>query len=166
MKTLFLMLSLIFASLSSVQPDQSTSVFVSEGESMAPTLNSNDRFLADKTYYDSHPIQRGDIVIFQAEKDRQYVKRVIALPGETLEYKDDILYINNRSVDEPYLASAKNVAKKENLYLTEDFGPITIPEQTIFVLGDNRLNSLDSRMIGPIHVNQILGKMTNKLPSN
>ncbi|GEC88830.1 hypothetical protein BBR01nite_11610 [Brevibacillus brevis] len=133
---------------------------------MAPTLNNNDRFLADKTYYDSHPIQRGDIVIFQAEKDRQYVKRVIALPGETLEYKDDILYINNKAVDEPYLASAKNVAKKENLNLTEDFGPITIPEDTIFVIGDNRLNSLDSRIIGPIHVNQILGKMTNKLPSN
>ncbi|MFF0828214.1 signal peptidase I [Brevibacillus sp. NPDC003359] len=69
-------------------------------------------------------------------------------------------------VDEPYLTSAKNVAKKENLYLTEDFGPITIPEDTIFVLGDNRLNSLDSRVIGPVHVNQILGKMTNKLPSN
>ncbi|MDC0760041.1 signal peptidase I [Brevibacillus sp. AG] len=166
MKTLFLMLSFIFASLSSIQPDQSTSIFVSEGESMAPTLNSNDRFVADKTYYDSHPMQRGDIVIFQAEKDRQYVKRVIALPGETLEYKDDILYINNKAVDEPYLAAAKNVAKKENLYLTEDFGPITIPQDTIFVIGDNRLNSLDSRMIGPIHVNQIVGKMLNKLPSH
>ncbi|MGG4439997.1 signal peptidase I [Brevibacillus fortis] len=166
MKTLFLMLSFIFASFTSVQPDQSKSVFISEGESMAPTLSSNDQFLVDKTFYDSHPIQRGDIVIFQVEKDRQHVKRVIALPGETLEYKGDILYINNKVVDEPYLASAKNVAKKENLYLTEDFGPITIPGDTIFVLGDNRLNSLDSRVIGPVHVNEILGKMTNKLPSN
>jgi signal peptidase I len=166
MKALFFILSFIFASITSDQPDQSNSVFVSEGESMAPTLNSNDRFLADKTYYEYHPIQRGDIVIFQIEKDRQYVKRVIALPGETLEYKDDILYINNKAIDEPYLASAKEVAKEDNLYLTENFGPITIPEDTIFVLGDNRLNSLDSRTIGPIHVDQILGKMTNKLPSN
>lgn len=166
MKTLFLMLSFIFASFPSVHPDQSKSVFVSEGESMAPTLSSNDQFLVDKTFYDSNPIQRGDIVIFQVEKDRKHVKRVIALPGETLEYKSDILYINNKVVDEPYLASAKNVAKKENHYLTEDFGPITIPEDTIFVLGDNRLNSLDSRVIGPVHVSKIFGKMTNKVPPN
>lgn len=166
MKTIFLMLSVIFASLASVQPEQSQSVFISEGESMAPTLKNNDRFLVDKTYYDSHPIQRGDIVVIQLENDRQYVKRVIALPGETLEYKGDVLYINNEAVDEPYLTSAKNEGQKENLNLTEDFGPITIPEDTLFVLGDNRLNSLDSRMIGPIPIDQIVGKVTNKLPAN
>ncbi|EST52975.1 signal peptidase [Brevibacillus panacihumi W25] len=83
----------------------------------------------------------------------------IALPGETIEYKDDVLYINKEAVDEPYLITAKNESQKENLYLTEDFGPITIPEETIFVLGDNRQNSLDSRMIGPIPIDQIVGKM-------
>lgn len=166
MKTIFLLLSVIFASLASVQPEHSKSVFISEGESMAPTLKNNDRFLVDKTYYDSHPIQRGDVVVIQLANNRQFVKRVIALPGETIEYKDDVLYINKEAVDEPYLITAKNESQKENLYLTEDFGPITIPEETIFVLGDNRQNSLDSRMIGPIPIDQIVGKMTNTLPAN
>ncbi|KNB73039.1 hypothetical protein ADS79_13420 [Brevibacillus reuszeri] len=159
------MLTLLLTSFASVQPDQSKRIFVSEGDSMVPALNNEDRFFVDKTYYDSHPIQRGDIVIFQAEKNRQFVKRVIGLPGESLEYRNDILYIDSKVTDEPYLASVKNEAQEQNLMLTEDFGPITIPEDAIFVLGDNRLNSLDSRMMGPIPFNQIIGKMTIKLPS-
>ncbi|WP_312115428.1 signal peptidase I [Brevibacillus reuszeri] len=165
MKAVLLMLTLLLTSFASVQPDQSKRIFVSEGDSMVPTINNEDRFLVDKTYYDSHPIQRGDIVIFQAEKNRQFVKRVIGLPGESLEYRNDILYIDSKATDEPYLASVKNEAQEQNLMLTEDFRPITIPEDAIFVLGDNRLNSLDSRMMGPVPFNQIIGKMTIKLPS-
>lgn len=129
---------------------------------MAPTLKSNDRLIVDKTYYESHPIHRGDIIVYQAEKDRLYIKRVIALPGETVEYMNDVLYINHKPIDEPYVAAAKEEANQENTLLTENIGPIKIPEGAIFVLGDNRWNSRDSRITGPIQTNLIIGKMTKR----
>ncbi|MGE5701298.1 MAG: signal peptidase I, partial [Clostridia bacterium] len=93
MKTFFLLLSLFVAGVGSGQPHQPIRAYIAEGDGMAPALKSNDRFLVDVTYYASHPIERGDIILFQAENDQQYVKRVIALPGETIEYKNDFLYI-------------------------------------------------------------------------
>lgn len=93
-----------------------------------------------------------------------YVKRVIGTSGETLEYNNDTLYINGLPVPEPYLDQYRKKAKEDGLpAFTEDFGPITIPEGEVFVLGDNRLNSRDSRQFGPIKWEQIKGKMIKKL---
>jgi signal peptidase I len=90
-------------------------------------------------------IKRFDIVVVDREKE-YIIKRVIGLPGETIEYKDNELYVNGNKVVEKY--------DREQ---TEDF-TVKVPEGSYFVLGDNRINSLDSRYFGPFKRNKILGK--------
>ncbi|MET3288461.1 signal peptidase I [Brevibacillus fluminis] len=132
--------------------------FIVEGESMEATLHNNERLVVNKAiYYLSKP-QRGDIIVFHAEADKDYIKRVIGVAGETVEVRDDELFINGKKVDEPYLAKKREEAKAEGLPLTENFGPIQIPPNHIFVMGDNRQNSRDSRMIGPVDLGTVVGR--------
>ena len=77
--------------------------------------------------------------------DNFYVKRVIGLPGDVIEMRNDQLYVNHQVKKEEYLKNNKKQAEKLLINLTEDFGPITIPKNKIFVMGDNRLVSRDSR---------------------
>ncbi|WP_114571099.1 signal peptidase I [Exiguobacterium flavidum] len=132
-----------------------------DGESMMPTLQDRDRMIVNKVpYYFDEP-ERGDIIVFHATEERDYIKRVIAVPGDTVAYRDDVLYINDKKVDEPYLDPFKD--EMEGLPLTNDFtleevtGETEVPEGKVFVLGDNRQNSKDSRMIGFIDESQIVG---------
>lgn len=158
----YLVAFILILSLSSTGTSSSRT-FISEGQSMAPTLQHDDRFTVDMNSYQSPYVKRFDIIVFQASPDRDYVKRVIGLPGETIEYRDDVLYINNQKIDEPYLAKNKALAKDQGIPLTENFGPLTIPDDHVFVLGDNRLNSYDSRAMGPIQISKVKGKMIKKL---
>lgn len=118
-----------------------------DGESMYPTLLDNQLLLLKK--YD-HSYERFDIVVFKYN-DSKLVKRVIGLPGETISYKDNILYINNKKID--------NISLDSYTYDFDlkELGFDTIPEGYYFVLGDNRTNSLDSRAIGLIPEDSILG---------
>ncbi|WP_459130215.1 signal peptidase I [Latilactobacillus curvatus] len=126
------------------------------GQSMAPTLESADQLLLRT----SGPIKRFDVVVFTRADQTTYVKRVIGLPGETVAYRNDQLYINGRHVAEPFL----NQAKKKPGVLTSDFelktliGEKLIPKDEYFVLGDNRQISKDSRLFGTIHRDTILGR--------
>lgn len=132
--------------------------FIVEGESMEATLHNNERLVVNKAiYYLSKP-KRGDIIVFHAEADKDYIKRVIGVAGETVEVRDDVLYINGKQVDEPYLAKKREEAKAEGLALTDNFAPIQIPANDIFVMGDNRQNSRDSRMIGPVSLGKVVGR--------
>ena len=117
------------------------------GDSMNNTLKDKDIMILDKISYRFQNIKRFDIVV--VKKDKEYlIKRVIGLPGETVEYKNNKLYINN-----------KNVAEKFNHEKTTDFIlEEKIPEGYYFVVGDNRPNSNDSRYIGLIKEEEILGK--------
>jgi len=108
--------------------------------------------------------KRFDIVVFHAPEQKNYIKRVIGLPGDTLEYKDDQLYINGEPIEEPYLDAYK--AQITEGTLTEDFtlndidvslDSNTIPEGYIFVMGDNRRYSKDSRHIGLVNQKEIIG---------
>ncbi|PSL42177.1 signal peptidase I [Planomicrobium soli] len=133
---------------------------VVDGESMMPTLEHGDRMIVNKIGYNVGVPDRFDIVVFHAPEEKDYIKRIIGLPGDHLAYEDDQLYINGEVVEEPYLD-----AYKEGITgtLTEDFtlediiGEEVVPEGHVFVMGDNRRASKDSRMIGPVPMEEVIG---------
>jgi signal peptidase I len=113
------------------------------GASMEPTLHNHEKIFVNKlNFIDS--FKRGDIVIIKG-KEENYVKRIIGLPGDKIEMKDDKLFINGVIIKEPYLSQNLKLAKEMGTQLTDDFGPITVPKNNYFVMGDNRLVSKDSR---------------------
>lgn len=132
---------------------------VVEGYSMMPTLQDGDKMIVNKL---SKP-ERFDIIVFHAPEQKDYIKRVIGLPGDRIEYKNDVLYINGEPYEEPYLEEYKKQIVEGPL--TEDFtlesipliGQPTVPEGELFVLGDNRRSSKDSRHIGTIPIEDVIG---------
>ncbi|MBQ0139270.1 MAG: signal peptidase I [Kurthia sp.] len=136
---------------------------VVDGESMMPTLVSGDRMVVNKVSYKISNIQHGDIIVFHAPEKKDYIKRVIGIPGDTIEYKNDVLYRNGKPVAEKYLDDFKATIQDGGT-LTEDFKlqdytqKDTIPKGYVFVMGDNRRNSKDSRHIGLVPESKILGK--------
>src|SRR5579859_3776407 len=126
-----------------------------EGLSMFATLDNNDYLIANKIDYHIHPPQRGDIIILRPPTDnsKDFIKRIIALPGERLLIRDGVVYINGRKLDEPYLPEAWTVFNNYG----GDSGTV-IPDNEYFVMGDNRNKSQDSRSFGPIGRDRIDGK--------
>jgi signal peptidase I len=131
---------------------------VVDGQSMMPTLQNGDRLIVSKI---GEP-ERFDIVVFHATEEKDYIKRVIGLPGDVIEYKNDSLYVNGNPVKEEYLKSYKEKTKDGNFTydftLMEVTGVQKVPEGQLFVLGDNRRNSEDSRNIGTVDQDLVLGK--------
>ena len=120
------------------------------GPSMSPTLESKDILVLNKIHYKLFDIKRFDIISFEYDETKYLIKRVIGLPGETVEYKDNKLYINNELVEEEFL---------NDTIITDNYKSGIIPEDMYVVLGDNRTNSLDSREFGFVSKNDILGKI-------
>ena len=120
-----------------------------DGLSMMPTLHNENRMVVNKLAYKIGDIDRFDIVVFHATEEKDYIKRVIGLPGDKIEYKDDTLYINGKAYEEPYLDEAKEQViggpLTEPFTLEEIIGQETVPEGEVFVMGDNRNHSSDSR---------------------
>jgi signal peptidase I len=126
------------------------------GESMEPTFQPKDRVLISKM----SNINRFDIVVFNApDADQQYIKRIIGLPGDRVEMKDDVLYINGKPYEESYVKRNNDIALKDtgDFTLKELTGKTTVPNGYFFVLGDNRLISKDSRRFGFISADSIMG---------
>ncbi|HEX4866315.1 MAG TPA: signal peptidase I [Acidimicrobiales bacterium] len=149
--------------------------------SMEPQLLEGDRVVVSRLAYRLHDPRRGDIVVFPSPAapaddeglveglvhdllesvalrhpgDDVLIKRVVGLPGETIEGRDGVVWIDGRRLTEPYLSDA----------LTSDFGPADVPAGHVFVLGDNRTNSHDSRFpdIGPIPEDTIIGRATHRI---
>ncbi|MGH9179207.1 MAG: signal peptidase I [Acidimicrobiales bacterium] len=148
--------------------------------SMLPQLQINDRVVVSKISYRLHPPRRGDIVVFDCPEkactDRndsgpgglrgllrkvaegvgvaqpsteEFIKRVVGLPGETVEGRDGAVHIDSRRLREPYLAPGA---------VTADFPPVLVPDGHLFVMGDNRANSSDSRVFGPIPESLVVGR--------
>jgi signal peptidase I len=129
--------------------------FYIPSESMYPTLKTHDRVLVNKLSYKLHDVHRGDIVVFEKPPSetsdiKDLVKRVIGLPNETVEGRDGHIYINGKLLKEPYLPDGME---------TSTFGPQTIPSNSVWVMGDNRVASRDSRYFGPITESSIVGRV-------
>lgn len=117
------------------------------GASMYPTLEDQDIMILDIISYKLSGLKRFDVAVINQGKEL-IIKRVIGLPGEKVEYKDGVLYINEKEIEDPYLTKD----------MTMEDVSITVPEGEYYVLGDNRQNSLDSRTFGTFSKKQILGK--------
>ena len=143
--------------------------------SMEPQLEIGDRVVVSRTAYRLHDVHRGDIVVFPSPTsapedenivervatdllesiaigkpdDDDLIKRVVGLPGESVGARDGHVVIDGRRLEEPYLSDE---------VVTLDFGPITVPPGQVFVMGDNRANSSDSRVIGTIEIDSIVGR--------
>lgn len=123
--------------------------------SMENTLLINDRIVVNKLSYHLHSIHRGDVVVFDRPSDvkipdKELVKRVIGLPGDSVQGKDGSVYINNHKLLEPYVRAA--------CHGTEDFKKTSIPDGKMFVMGDNRCDSYDSRFFGAISQKLVVGR--------
>lgn len=131
------------------------------GDSMYPTLQNGNMVMVSKI----SEINRFDKIIFHApDADEDYVKRVIGLPGDSIEMKNDVLYVNGKAYDEPYLKQNKKTLTDGelltvNFTLKELTGESKVPKDSFFVLGDNRQNSRDSRYFGFISKSSVVGKV-------
>ncbi len=129
---------------------------VVDGESMLPTLEDRDRMIVNKLSYVIGEPKRFDIIVFHAPGGKDYIKRIIGLPGDTVEFRDNTLYINGEAVNEPFLERLKEMY--DGTIPISEFRIEHIPEDHVFVLGDHLPASRDSRSIGPVHVDEIVGK--------
>lgn len=127
-----------------------------DGKSMYPTLDNNNVVILNKIDYRLSNINRFDVVVIKLEKEK-LIKRVIGLPGEHVEYKDGNLYVDGFMVDEDFNHADTNDFKLESI------GYLKIPGDKYFVVGDNRMNSTDSRVLGLIDKEDILGSVSYRI---
>lgn len=132
-----------------------------QGTSMASTLSHEDMGLVDAMGVKQNGVERFDVVIVDCKAlNETIIKRVIGLPGETIEYKRDKLYVDGKYVKEDFLDKDFVEASKQmynSMYFTNDY-KITLGANEYFVVGDNRLNSKDSRVLGTFGIEDFLGK--------
>ncbi len=135
-----------------------------KGHSMDYTFADNDKVFISKL---SSDYDRGDEIVFHANETDDYIKRIIGLPGDTVEVINDVLYINGKQFEEPYLEQKKSELKSSGTNFTPDFNieylkstqSKQVPAGHYFVMGDNRPNSTDSRAFGFVKAEDIVGKV-------
>lgn len=128
--------------------------------SMSPTLQVHDRVLTNKLAYDFANPDRGDIAVFESvdKKGDRLVKRVVGLPGDTVAIQNGTLLVNGEPPYEPYKKEKYDPEKAPPN--THSFGPAVVPKNHVFVMGDNRANSRDSRTFGPVPTKNLVGEVS------
>jgi signal peptidase I len=125
-------------------------------ESMAPTLQAGDHVLVDKGALGSDPVERGELaVMHEPGSDELVLKRIVAVGGDTVGIADGVLVVNGRRPVEPYADPSSIDA--------EYWGPERVPAGSVFVLGDNRANSVDSRDFGAVPVTSLVGRVVARI---
>ncbi len=126
--------------------------FYIPSESMNPTLEVGDRVFVNKFVYRFSEPDRGDIIVFRSAEggNEDLIKRVVGLPGDNIEVRDGVLFVNGEHREELYL--------NKRFPDSESYGPTTVPPNHLFMMGDNRANSRDSRFFGPIPYENIEGE--------
>lgn len=121
-----------------------------EGSSMEPNFHDGDYVVVNRLTYSIGEIQRGDVIVFPypLNPEEDYIKRVIGLPGDRVAVYSGVVYVNGEAIDEVYLSAPTS----------QDLAEQLVPEGSVYVLGDNRDASSDSRSWGPLAIDQILGK--------
>lgn len=142
--------AIIVALLINLFAAQATRVY---GQSMEPTLHADQRLVVEKVSYSNwlhlRPPQRGDVVVLRVNGAGDLlIKRVVGLPGDQMEIRDGQVFINRQRMDEPYVVSPA----------TGNYGPVDIPPLCLFVMGDNRDLSSDSRAFGPVPIEDVVGR--------
>ena len=135
-----------------------------DGESMLPNLHNEEMLLVNRNayrsvefsgddYYPFDPPERGDIVVFDPpnRSDKPYIKRIIGLPGDHVTFGDGKVFINGEPLEEEYITERTRCGQRDTC-------DVVVPEGSVFVLGDNRTNSSDSRVFGPVPLENIVGK--------
>jgi signal peptidase I len=125
------------------------------GASMSPTIHDHDRIIVDKLLYKISDVERFEIIVFKVDNTHNYIKRIIGLPGDYIEYRNNNLYINGVLYEEPYLN--KEVIKTKDFKLEDVAYQYKVPEGSLFVMGDNREVSKDSRHFGFVSKENIVG---------
>jgi signal peptidase I len=140
--------AILIALLINVFVGQATRV---EGQSMEPNLHTDQRLVVEKVSYRLHGPQRFDVVVIKvpSQGDELLIKRIVGLPGETVEIHDGHVYINGELLDEPFTDEETRPGR---------YARITVPPLHVFVLGDNRNHSNDSRSFGPVPIENIVGR--------
>lgn len=125
-------------------------VFMVQGLSMEPTLHDRERLIVSKLQYNLREPKRGEIVVFKATERRDFIKRIIAVAGDEVLIDETGVHVNGELLEEPYI----------NVHSYDPYGPETVPAGAVFVMGDNRNNSMDSRhpAVGFVTMEKIKGK--------
>ncbi len=139
------------------------------GPSMLPNFHDGERLIVNKFIYYIKEPSRGEVIVFHAPEEKDYIKRVIALPGDTIRVIGDRVYVNGEVIDEPYLQEVLKAAEESgrpynhfNYKMSENgIEEVIVPENSLFVMGDNRSQSKDSRMesVGFVPMDEVVGRV-------
>ncbi len=139
--------------------------FIVDGPSMQPNFHTGERVIVNEVLYDIRSPQRGEVIVFHVPSEgRDFIKRVIGVAGDTVKVEGDVVTVNGEPVNETYIQGAIDAAHNNNAlynnknFPNEDFTDGTVPEGHVFVMGDNRSDSTDSRMIGYVPLGDIVGR--------
>lgn len=139
--------------------------FIVDGPSMQPNFHTGERVIVNEILYDMRSPKRGEVIVFHVPSEgRDFIKRVIGVAGDTVKVEGDVVTVNGKTVNETYIQDAIDDAHKNNkLYNNKDFPNVdfkdgTVPAGHVFVMGDNRSDSTDSRMIGYVPLGDIVGR--------
>lgn len=141
--------------------------YMVDGSSMQPNFHNGERVIVNKILYDIRAPKKGEVIVFKvpSEDNKEFIKRVIALPGDTVSVEGDVVKVNGQVISEPYIQDMIDKAKangetynNNTNFPNANFPDGTVPAGHLFVMGDNRPNSKDSRMIGYVPYGDITGR--------